>query len=278
MTTSRVTIIGGGHMGLAIARGLVRSDPPVDLCVVETNPDRRAVLTQEPGFTTAESMPTDHGALIVLAVPPQQFSDFAATARARFRPDTPVLSVMAGLTVQQIKDQLGTAQVVRSIPNTPSEVFYGMTVYYADAEVQDSTIAATELLLTSIGQALRVFEEKLIDDATALCGGGPAFISYIADSFCKFALSRGFTQAQSLLMTTQVFRGTAELIGSSNRPPMQLCQEVMTPQGTTERGIAKFDEYQLPQSLVAALTASADRSRELSAQWGASALVRPKGA
>ncbi len=277
MSTPKIIIIGGGHMGLAITRGLVRANAPAEITVVDTDPDRRALLQEDSGFRTTDTLSLDDADLVVLAVPPQLFAEFAASARGKFQLNTPVLSVMAGLTAQFIAQELGTSQVVRSIPNTPSEVFYGMSVYYAPESVQGPTIAATQLLLSGIGQAVRVQAEELIDDATALCGGGPAFVSYIADSFCQFATSRGFTEQDALLMTTQVLRGTAELIAASGRPPMQLCQEVMTPQGTTERGIATFEEHQLKKSLAAALTASANRSRELAALSGAPAALRRTG-
>jgi pyrroline-5-carboxylate reductase len=64
-------------------------------------------------------------------------------------------------------------------------------------------------------------------------------------------------------MATQVFAGSASLISASEKPPMQLCREVMTPGGTTERGIAVFDTAQLQRTVVEALDASASRSREL---------------
>jgi pyrroline-5-carboxylate reductase len=231
--------------------------------VVETSPERRDLLAQLDGFSISPRLQLQGGDFVILAIPPQVFGDFAKSVRGQFAPGTPVLSVMAGLTAASIAEALGTEQVVRSIPNTPSEVFEGMSVYYADAAVTDETIAKAEALLGSIGELLRVDAETLVDDATAICGGGPAFASYIMDAFCQFAASRGFTEAAGRQMAAQVFGGTATLISRSAKPPMQLCREVMTPNGTTERGIAAFDAARLKESVFTALTASAERSREL---------------
>jgi pyrroline-5-carboxylate reductase len=52
---------------------------------------------------------------------------------------------------------------------------------------------------------------------------------------------------------------------------MQLCREVMTPNGTTERGIATLDAAELKGSVLAALAASAQRSRELASSVSAAA-------
>jgi pyrroline-5-carboxylate reductase len=259
---ARLIVIGCGHMGFAIVRGLLGATPERELLVVETGAERRKVLADH-GLSAVEEPEIAAGDFVVLAIPPQAFGEFAAAHRAGFGPDTPVLSVMAGLTAGSIGAALGTSQVVRSIPNTPSEVFAGMSVYYADAGVARGTVEQADALLRSIGRAIRVDREELVDDATAICGGGPAFVSYIVDAFCRFAGSRGFTEEAGREMAVQVFGGTARLIAESGRPPMQLCREVMTPNGTTERGIAAFDAAGLRDSILTALTASARRSREL---------------
>ena len=259
----RVIVVGCGHMGFAIVQGLLGEEAGREIVVVENSSERRAVLSAHGGFAVRADLEIAAGDLVILAIPPQLFSEFAEAQQGVFLSQTPVVSVMAGLTAGSIAAALGTQQVIRAIPNTPSEVFEGMSVYYADSAVSKGTVAAAEALLRSIGRVLRVNTEELVDDATAICGGGPAFVSYIVDAFCQFAVSRGFSAGASREMAVQVFRGTASLIDGSGKTPMQLFHEVMTPNGTTERGIAAFDEVDLKSAIRAALTASAQRSREL---------------
>ncbi|MEU7981877.1 pyrroline-5-carboxylate reductase [Micromonospora sp. NPDC049081] len=266
--TRRLVIVGGGHMGLAIIRGLLGGPAGPEIVVVERSAARRELLAELDGLTVVAHLDLADGDFVVLAVPPQVFAEFADAERHRFTPGTPVLSVMAGLTAETIATTLGTTQVVRSIPNTPSEVFQGMSVYHAGPQVSAETTAQAEALLGVIGRVLRVDREELVDDATAICGGGPAFVSYIVDAFCQFAAARGFSEAAGREMAVQVFGGTATLIAESGKPPMQLCHEVMTPNGTTERGIAAFDAAGLKGSILTALTAAAQRSRELARPHG----------
>jgi pyrroline-5-carboxylate reductase len=268
---ARLIIVGCGHMGFAIVRGLLGAAHKREIVVVETSAERRKFLLAHSGMTITEELAIAPGDFVVLAVPPQVFGEFARNQRDKFSPGTPVLSVMAGLTAHSIAEALGTTQVVRAIPNTPSEVFAGMAVYYADVDVAELAIAQADELLKTIGKALRVDNEELVDDATALCGGGPAFVSYVADAFCRFAVSCGFTEATGREMTVQIFGGTAALISNSDKTPMQLCREVMTPNGTTERGIAAFDAADLTNSVLTALAASAHRSRELASSMSTAA-------
>ncbi|MFC4033334.1 pyrroline-5-carboxylate reductase family protein [Streptomyces polygonati] len=261
--SSRVIIVGCGHMGLAIAYGLLGAEDSGQVIAVERDAERRTLLQGVKGLVVTDTLTPEPGDLILLAIPPQDFADFAAAEKHKFDIATPTVSVMAGVTVAHIARSLGTDEVVRAIPNTPSEVFSGMTVYFAAPSVSDTTMERATSLLSSIGKTLRVRREELVDDATAICGGGPAFVSYLVDAFCQFAESRGFSDAEGRDMATQVFAGSALLISRSEKPAMQLCREVMTPGGTTERGIAVFDTAQLKSTITAALTASASRSREL---------------
>jgi pyrroline-5-carboxylate reductase len=261
--SSRVVIVGCGHMGLAIAHGLLGSRRTDQVVAVDRDPARRKALREVDGLIVTDVLEFGDDDLVVLAIPPQDFAAFAEDEKHQFDRDVPVVSVMAGITASCIARSLGSREVVRAIPNTPSEVFGGMTVFFALPSVSDETVERAESLLTSVGRTLRVRREELVDDATAICGGGPAFVSYIVDAFCQFAASRGFSDEESKDMATQVFAGSASLISSSTKQPMQLCREVMTPGGTTERGIAVFDTAQLKTTVANALEASASRSREL---------------
>jgi pyrroline-5-carboxylate reductase len=112
---------------------------------------------------------------------------------------------------------------------------------------------------------VEVAHEALLDPATALCGGGPAFVAYFADAMQDFALASGFGADNARRMTLQILRGTAALIAASGKQPSRICSEVMTPGGTTERGIACFDEFGVRHAVREALARASARSGELGA-------------
>jgi pyrroline-5-carboxylate reductase len=170
---------------------------------------------------------------------------------------------MAGVKIKTILKLLRISQVIRAIPNTPSEVFQGMTVFCSSKDTKKESIEKAQDIFEAFGKAVQVSDESLLDPATALCGGGPAFVAYFADAMHSFAHHAGFDIPSVVLMTTQVLRGTADLIEATGKTPMQICQEVMTPQGTTERGIWHFDENSLRNIVESALFKSMQRSREL---------------
>ncbi|MEK8227348.1 pyrroline-5-carboxylate reductase dimerization domain-containing protein [Oerskovia sp. M15] len=258
---SRIVIVGCGHMGLAIAQGLLRSEAPPEVVAVERDAGRRALLSGVDGLTVTEVFAPAAADFVVLAIPPQDFAQFAAENGSLFGRTQATMSVMAGITTASIAEALGTDELVRAIPNTPSEVFGGMTVYYA-LPAASSVVEATESLLRSIGKALRVQREDLVDDATAICGGGRRSSAISPTPSVSSRSPVGF-QLLRAEMATQVFTGSATLIAGSAKTPMQLCREVMTAGGTTERAIAVFDAAEVKTTISSALEASARRSREL---------------
>ena len=118
-------------------------------------------------------------------------------------------------------------------------------------------------VLESFGRCAEVSDEALIDPATALCGGGPAFVAYFGNALQKFGVHAGIDETVVRRTVIQLLRGTAELLDISGKPALQVCREVMTPGGTTERGIWHFDRTGFTQIVVDALTQSSSRAVEL---------------
>ncbi|SAI68915.1 pyrroline-5-carboxylate reductase [Bordetella ansorpii] len=256
-----IVIFGVGHMGSAILRGLQRN-ARADVLAVDPDPKRRAVAANMGVNATDTPSRLGSSDIAVLAMPPQAFAAFAASQRA-IHATSPVVSVMAGIRASALEAALATPQVIRAIPNTPSEFYEGMTVFYAPPAASPDTIAAAGQIFETIGRVLHVQNEALLDPATALCGGGPAFVAYFAHALAQFATDAGFAPAQAAAMTAQVLRGTATLLERSAKPAMQLCQEVMTAGGTTERGIQVFERKMLGRIIYEALEKASARSAEL---------------
>lgn len=259
----RVVVIGAGHMGTAIIAGLVKNGGDLSPVVVETDESRRRGVRAEFGIEARERYEPGPADVVVIAVQPQQFEAFARTRSSGDFDNALVVSVMAGVTISAMTSLLATERVVRSIPNTPCEVSEGMTVMAAGTAVTSEDVVLAERLLAVLGLVLTVADEALVDDATALCGGGPAFVAHIAGAFTEFAVAAGFQPAQARLMTCQVLRGTAALLEWTARSPEELCAEVMTPGGTTEQGILYYREKHLKEILFEGLVRAAARSREL---------------
>ncbi len=259
---NRIVIFGVGHMGAAIARGILKTGIK-NIYLIDPDEEKLKEFSSQGVIvdTLCKNLLLDD--ILILAIPPQVFPSFTREAiEVREHPGL-IISVMAGIRIHSIQTALKVQNVVRTIPNTPSEVFEGMTLFCKSNSIDEVSIDKTQFILDSIGQCVELQSEELIDPGTALCGGGPAFVAYFANALQRFGEQTGIGELGSRQIIIQVLRGTAALLEATEKPALQICGEVMTPGGTTERGVWHFDQANLTQTIIDALTQSSIRSKEL---------------
>ena len=64
-----------------------------------------------------------------------------------------ILSVMAGVTIAKIQRELGCKKVVRSMPNIPTQIGMGMTVFTASSEVDRKELFIIQNLINTTGKS-----------------------------------------------------------------------------------------------------------------------------
>jgi len=129
------TFIGGGNMGEAMLSGVLTRGvaKPQDITVSEPVEIRRNELSKKYGVKTQ----TDNikaiadANVIVLAVKPQILPQVMPEFSGRIDPGQLVLSIIAGATIQTLREGLKHGAIVRSMPNTPAQIGEGVTVWTA---------------------------------------------------------------------------------------------------------------------------------------------------
>lgn len=170
---------------------------------------------------------------------------------------------MAGVKISELTTRLNTSQVCRAIPNLPCAIGQGMTVLMCAPQTSlKNNILATELF-SKLGVILVTQEERLIDNATALAGGGPAYISYFAEALMDYAIFAGFDEANALCMVTQILRGTSCFLEETRDSPKTLYKKVMTPEGTTQKAIDFFDRKRIQTTIIEGIKQASMRSTAL---------------
>jgi pyrroline-5-carboxylate reductase len=98
-----------------------------------------------------------------------------------------VVSIMGGVTIPNIKSMLKHEKVVRCMPNTPAQVFKGVTGYtFEKNSISEEDREMVVKLLNSLGDCvIFVQDESYLDKITGLSGSGPGlFICF--DFVCIF--------------------------------------------------------------------------------------------
>ena len=102
-----------------------------------------------------------------------------------------------------------------------------------------------------------------MDAVTALSGSGPGFLFRIMECFVEAGQALGFDEDISRRLVIQTFRGATQLAGESQKTLTQLREMVTSPGGTTEAGLAVFEENDLRGLIRDVLDAAHERGVEL---------------
>ena len=263
----KILIIGGGNMGLTYARSFVRAHitSRLDLRILARSPERvPALAAYEIGTvwgTPTECVP---GAdLLILAVKPQDSPALFETLRGLVQPQQVVLSIMAGVRIETLREALGTPKIIRAMPNLPAQIGMGMTAFTSTDAVTRAELVQVQNLLSTTGKTVYVEEESAIDASTAISGSGPAYVYYCMEALMAAAAQMGFTGAESELLVSQTFRGAVELYSQSGLSCEDWIAKVASKGGTTEAALQAFGSGQVREGLMAGAGAARDRAEEL---------------
>lgn len=232
-----VILVGAGKMGGAILDGWLRgSIAPTQ--VVALDPNIREDLASDllaQGVVvnpSLDGLPTP--AVLVLAVKPQAAPAVLATVRRLVAPGTLVVSIMAGRTLDFLRENLPRgAAIVRTIPNTPASIGQGITVAVPNAQVSPERRAVVDALLAALGPLEWVDDEDLIDAATAVSGSGPAYVFLLAETLAKAGVAVGLPADLADRLARATVAGAGALIAQSGIAPASLRENVTSPAGTT---------------------------------------------
>jgi pyrroline-5-carboxylate reductase len=266
----RLVIVGFGNLGQAIVRGAILSGiaAPSEIGAVDANP-ARLDEAREMGLRTGEEVSVAEAELVVLAVKPQVFAEASAMI-APIGADGPlVASVMAGVRSKAIRDALGGARVVRTMPNTPAAVRRGITAVAADAEVGEAELARVEQLFASVGRTVRV-PEAHFDAVTASSGSGPAFVFRFLEAWIYAGEQAGLDPDTARALARHTLIGAATLLEETGETAEVLRAKVTSKGGTTAAGVARLDDTStrtggVDALMIETLRAARDRGAELGA-------------
>ena len=264
-----IVFIGGGNMGSAILGGLRQQGVAAEqITVVDPGAATRERLQQQYGVRT---LPVADASLaqadvVVWAVKPQQFHE-AATAAAAHLAQALHISVAAGITTATLARWLGSARIVRCMPNTPALVGQGMTGIYAAPGVTQQERALADAVLAPTGPRMWLEQEALIDSLTAISGSGPAYVFYWIEALIQGGVELGLSREQARQLAVQTFAGAAALVAQSTEPPDVLRQRVTSKGGTTHEAIASMERHQVQAHIIEAMHACYRRAVEMGKEF-----------
>jgi pyrroline-5-carboxylate reductase len=268
----RIAILGTGSMGGAILAGLLKSGiSPNNISVSTKTTESAERLADELGVLSfamedgddANQMAVANAQLILIGVKPAYVIEVLADVADSLNDNALVVSVAAGVPTAAMEAVLPEdVGVIRAMPNTPAIVGRALTGIAAGSRATEWAVETASQLFETVGQVL-VLDESQIDALGTISGSGPAYVFYLIEQLTKAAKHHGFNDKDAALLVNQTFLGAAELLVASDKTPEQLRKQVTSPNGTTERAIARMAQTDLEAMFIEATEAALARSREL---------------
>ena len=268
--TMRVGIVGAGVMAEAIMSGLIadRAVQPAQLTASHPRRERREVLAERHGI---RSVATNREALadaevVVIAVKPQMLGRVMRELRGRLGGEQVVVSIVAGATLRTLVDGLQHAAVVRAMPNTPSQIRRGITVWTASEACSTAQRDLARGVLRALGEERQVADEAFVAMATALSGTGPTYLFAVMEALIDAGVHLGFPRELAHDLVVDTLLGSAEFARQSDLHPAQLRNAVTSPGGTSAAAIYELEKGRLRTVLSDAVWAAYRRTQELGAR------------
>ena len=247
----KLTIIGSGNMGLALAKGLVKSGlyKASSITLTRRNLGGLSEYASQ-GFITSNNNAeaVKDADIIVLAVLPQQVNKVLDEVKPSINPESQLFtSVVSGVTCKNIKEKLyPNLQVVRVMPNTA-------------IAIQQSLVKE---MFDTVGVSIQI-QEELMTSATALCACGIAFFLRSIRAASQGGVEVGFHAHDALMMAAQTAKGAADLLLQLASHPEREIDKVTSPKGCTIAGLNEMEHNGFSSAMIKGIKTSAKIAGEL---------------
>ena len=262
----KLTIIGGGNMGSAIARGLSSGSifNPGDITVIDvheaplkalrnTNPNIRTALNNYESVSSAD--------IVILAVKPWLIVDVIANIKSQLNyAKQIVVSIAARVSIDHLNTALLKAgdehplpALFVLIPNTAIAVGQSMTLI----ATQNASSEQQNLLLkifNELGSAVLVDESKLAA-GTAIASCGIAYLFRYIRAVTLAGVEMGFYPKEAQNLAVKTMLGAATLLDATQEHPETEIDKVTTPGGVTIKGLNELEAHGFSDAIIRAMRA-----------------------
>jgi pyrroline-5-carboxylate reductase len=269
-----IAILGVGNMGKALIGGLKKAyGDGVRLVVWDKAPGALADLgdgveaASPSGWASALIAPAFAPDVLVIAVKPGDvpgaLDEVVAPLIKEQGLDFLTVSIAAGVSIQSIKEHLGNAaRICRVMPNTPAMIGEGMSAYALSESCPKSDAGLVEYVFSACGKVVGV-AEGLMDAVTGLSGSGPAFVYSFIEALAEGGVGAGLPYPLAVELAVQTVIGAARMVRDASEHPSVLRSRVMSPGGTTVKGLFALERGAFKGAVMSAVAEAAAQSARM---------------
>ena len=265
-------------MGRALISGLINNGFKAEqISVVEANTATAQQLENDLKVKISPALENIHfdfakNNVVVMAIKPQDFKIAALALAPKLKHASAtgplVLSIAAGIRLDDMSRWLDHTRCVRAMPNTPALIGKGITGLFANPNITAEDRTLSETICNAVGQSVWVTEEKLMDAVTAVSGSGPAYVFAFLEALQSAAEKLGLDSQSARKLAYATLAGATQLAQNSNEPASVLREKVTSKGGTTAAALEVLNQEGWHAILEKAIAAADQRGKALGEELG----------
>lgn len=240
----KVSIIGAGHIGLALAKGFLKVKAFKTSQIILANPSKVEAFGLR--WTTDNNQAIRESQIIFLAVKPGKVAE--VLKKVNFTKESKlIISLAAGVSLEKLKHLVKgkNFEIVRIMPSLAVQSGEGIIGLYA-GKLKSQKLDFLKKKLSPVCKLIKVEKEDDLDLLTIILGCAPALIAYFAQSFTNLSSKSEKVVLKSLI-------GSLKYIEESGLTFREVIAAVATPGGITENILNHLDKKQVKENIQLAL-------------------------
>jgi len=261
----KISIIGAGNMGSAIALGL-RGNSQInglEICCADLIPEKLRKMKEMNAsieVTTDNLLAVNGADIVIIAVKPWLVETIINEVKEALDYEHLILvSIAAGIDFFQLsrylqKEDGKLPAIFRIVPNTAITVKESVN-FIANCNATQTQFDLIHQMFSDLGYTIHI-EEQLIPACTALSSCGIAFAFRYIRAAVAGAVELGIHHELAQKIETQTLRGAITLLESNNSHPEAEIDKVTTPGGITIKGLNAMEEAGFTNAVIKGLKSS----------------------
>ncbi len=258
MKREKITIIGAGNIGTAIAEGLKLSGEfkPLDIIMTkrDINKDQN-IKRLGCKISNDNKAAVKNANFVILAVQPKQARTILEDIATELNSNQILISAVSGISSEEMQKIIGKKiTLFRAMPNTAISIQQSMTCISSNNASKNEKRRVASLF-ENLGE-VEIIDEELMAAATVLGACGIAYALRFIRAASQGGIEIGFDADIAQLIAAQTVKGAASLLRSSGRHPEREIDKVTTPQGCTIAGLNEMEHQGFSSALIKGLITS----------------------
>ncbi len=261
----KISVIGGGNMGGAIAFGAITQGVAEahEVTISHLSEKMRPLFGHLQSLVKLENRNCEtitNSDFIVIAVKPWMVEEvIAEISESIDRERQAIISVVAGLSFEKMAemlsfDTLGSMPLYRVIPNTAISIGEGVSIIssFGSSTEKDSDVVR---LFDALGSTF-VVEESMMTPLTSLSSCGIAFALRFLDASMRGGKEVGIDEKLSLEVTLKTMQGAVAMLQKNGTMPQGEIDKVTTKGGITLKGLEAMEREGFSKAVACAIKES----------------------